>query len=69
MKPWSWDEERHLWINSDSSQTITAEGLDTRRCDRIAYLEADIAALRERAERVQEGEEWDLAEFILSRTG
>jgi len=35
--------------------------------DRIVALESGISALAERAERVQEGEEWDLPEFILRK--
>lgn len=68
MDPWKWNFGNSLWINSTTGETLSSVEMDTRRRDRIAYLEADIAALRERAERVQEGEEWDLAEFILSRT-
>lgn len=33
----------------------------------IGQLEATLASLVERTERVQEGEEWDLAEFILRK--
>jgi DNA repair exonuclease SbcCD ATPase subunit len=35
---------------------------------RLVVAEANLAALRERAERVQEGEDWDLVEFILRKT-
>jgi len=35
--------------------------------DRIVALEGGISALVERAERVQEGEDWDLVEFILRK--
>lgn len=34
----------------------------------VAKLEDALEALRERAERVQEGEDWDLAEFIVRKT-
>lgn len=69
MNLWKWNIARSLWIDSITGATRTAVDMDTVRCDRIGYLEADIAALREAAKLVQEGKEnWDLAEFILTRT-
>lgn len=68
MNPWKWNIANSLWINSTTGETLSAEEMDSRRGDRIAYLEADIAALREMAERVQEGETCNLAQFILLRT-
>ena len=35
--------------------------------DENATLKRDMTSLVERAERVQEGEDWDLAEFILRK--
>ena len=48
--------------------TDLSEATTSDLFERIAQLEEDLLALRERAERVQEGEDWDLAEFIIRKT-
>jgi prefoldin subunit 5 len=36
---------------------------------RLSEMEAALESLKERAERVVEGEDWDLAEYILRKYG
>ncbi len=44
-------------------------GIADSEADRIVELEAGLIALAERAERVLEGEGWNLAEYILRKHG
>lgn len=50
---------------------MSKKQIDCSRCGQNMLLGATTTeifdALKERAERVQEGEEWDLAEFILRK--
>lgn len=68
MNIWKWNIAKSLWIYSATGATRTAVDMDTTRCDRIGYLEADIAALRARAESALDRDVEDLAQFILKRT-
>ena len=62
-----------LWIANEAlaGGEVMEENFDCPHCGQDMKLGANtteaLDALKERAERVQEGEEWDLAEFILRK--
>ena len=53
MTPWKWNDEKGLWVNSTTGKTMTAIEYDDARCNQIALLETQKAALLEALRAIQ----------------